>query len=229
MVRIARYAGTMEIPKALRGPARIGLAVAEMGFAAAEQTAATAREAVQLAADQLEPEADRPRRENLVTAVQRLPYIVHRVSDLISPGSAVDRLVGAGGAADRVADLFEEGGAVDRVIRPDGPLDRATREGGIVETLTAEEGVVQRLAEMTDALNKLTPTISAMNARIGDIENVVGVANTVTEPVTDLLSSLPKFALRTASDVARAAQGPRVNRQAPAPAIVDVEADEIEQ
>ena len=38
-------------------------------------------------------------------------------------------------------------------------------------------------------------------------------ANTVAEPVTDLLSSLPKFALRTANEVAKAAQ-PRQPRPA---------------
>ncbi|GIZ99486.1 hypothetical protein TTY48_40980 [Tsukamurella sp. TY48] len=217
----------MEIPKVLAAPARLGLAAAGLGLAAAEQTAAMARDVVGMAADRLDPKAEKDvRHENIVTAVQRVPFIVHRMSDLLSAGGAIDRLVGEQGAGHRVADLFDEDGPVDRVIKPGGPLDRATREGGIVETFTAEDGVMQRLADMTDALNRLTPTISAMNQRIVDIEGVVGAANTVAEPVGDLLSSLPKFALRTASEVARAAgQPPRRARPA---AVVDAEVAEIE-
>ncbi len=211
----------------LAGPAKLGLAAAGLGLAAAESTAAIAREAVGMAADAIDPEsAGGARHENLVTAVGRVPFIVHRVSDLLGDGSAIDRLFGDDGAADKLADLFDEGGSVERVIKPDGPLDRATREGGIVETLTAEDGVVQRLAEMTDALNRLTPTLSAMNNRIGNLEDVMGAANTVAEPVTDLLSTLPKFALRTANEVARAAQPPRRPRPTQ---IVDAEVDELGQ
>ncbi|MBS4100264.1 hypothetical protein [Tsukamurella paurometabola] len=204
----------MEFPKALLAPARVGLAAAGLGLAAAETSVAVARDAVAMAADRIDPgSAGSTRHENLITAAQRVPYIVHRVSDLLSEDGAIHRVAGPGGAADRVADLFDEGGPVDRVIRPDGPLDRATREGGIVDAFTAEDGVVQKLAEVTDAMNRLTPTIAAMGQRLGDIENVVGAANTVAEPVTDLLSSLPKFALRTANEVAKAAQ-PRQPRPA---------------
>ncbi len=204
----------MEFPKALLAPARVGLTAAGLGLAAAETSVAVARDVVAMAADRIDPDAGvATRHENLITAAQRVPYIVHRVSDLLSDDGAIHRVIGPGGAADRVADLFEDGGSVDRVIRPDGPLDRATREGGIVDALTAEDGVVQKLAEVTDAMNRLTPTIAAMGQRLGDIESVVGAANTVAEPVTDLLTSLPKFALRTASGVARAAQ-PRPPRPA---------------
>ncbi|BDD83369.1 hypothetical protein TPB0596_31320 [Tsukamurella pulmonis] len=214
----------MEFPKALLAPARVGLAAAGLGLAAAETSVAAARDVVSMAADKLDPEsAGGARHENLITAAQRVPHIVHRISDLLSDDGAIHRVVGPGGAADRVADLFEEGGSVDRVIRPDGPLDRATRDGGIVDALTAEDGVVQKLAEVTDAMNRLTPTIAAMGQRLGDIENVVGAANTVAEPVTDLLSSLPKFALRTASEVAKAAQ-PRQSRPA---RIVDASATAV--
>lgn len=233
----------MEFPKALLAPARVGLAAAGLGLAAAHTSVALARDVVSMAADRLDPgSAGETRHENLVTAVQRVPYIVHRVSDLLGEDGAIHRVAGPGGAADRVADLFDEGGPVDRVIRADGPLDRATREGGIVDVLTAEDGVVAQLAAMTDALNRLTPTVASMNQRISDIESVVGAANTVAEPVTDLLSSLPKFALRTASEVARAAQ-PRPSRPARVGAaprvvvppaavvvapVVDVEVDEPE-
>ncbi|GAA1090985.1 hypothetical protein [Tsukamurella spumae] len=205
----------MEIPRVLLAPARVGLAAAGLGLAAAETSVAVARDVIGMAADRLDPEsAGDVRHENLITAAQRVPFIVHRVSDLLSDGGAIDRVIGPGGAADKVADLFDEGGSVERVIRPDGPLDRATREGGIVEAFTAEDGVVQRLADMTEAMNRLTPTLASVGQRLGDIESVVGAANTVAEPVTDLLTSLPKFALRTASEVARAAQQPRQPRPA---------------
>lgn len=215
----------MEFPKALLAPARVGLAAAGLGLAAAETSVGVARDVVAMAADKVDPgSGDGTRHENLITAAQRVPHIVHRVSDLLSDDGAIHRVVGPGGAADRVADLFDEGGPVDRVIRPDGPLDRATREGGIVDAFTAEDGVVQKLAEVTEAMNKLTPTIAAMGQRLGDIETVVGAANTVAEPVTDLLSSLPKFALRTASEVAKAAQPtrPRPARVVAAPPAVAV-------
>ncbi|MET9325713.1 hypothetical protein [Tsukamurella sp. NPDC003166] len=209
----------MEFPKVLLAPARVGLAAAGLGLAAAETSVAVARDVVGMAADRLDPgSGEGTRHENLITAAQRVPSIVHRVSDLLGDEGAIHRVVGPGGAADRVADLFNEGGSVDRISRADGPLDRATRDGGIVDALTAEDGVVAQLAAMTDALNRLTPTVSAMNQRISDIETVVGAANTVAEPVTDLLSSLPKFAIRTASEVARAAQ-PRQPRPA---RIIDV-------
>ncbi|TWS21846.1 hypothetical protein FK268_22670 [Tsukamurella sputi] len=212
----------MEFPKALLAPARVGLAAAGLGLAAAETSVGLARDVVAMAADRIDPgSGDGTRHENLITAAQRVPSIVHRVSDLLGDDGAIHRVVGPGGAADRVADLFNEGGSVDRIIRPDGPLDRATRDGGIVDVLTAEDGVVAQLAAMTDALNRLTPTVSAMNQRISDIETVVGAANTVAEPVTDLLSSLPKFALRTANEVAKAAQPrqPRPARIVTAPAV----------
>lgn len=183
----------MKFATILLAPARVGLAATGLGLAAAEQTAAAAREVVGMAADRLDPDSDgAARRQNLVTAAARVPFIVHRVSDLLVEGGSIDRLL---------------------------------REGGIVDTATAEDGVVQRVTEMTDALNKLTPTITVMNQRIGDIEGMVGAANTMAEPVTDLLSSLPKFAMRTANEMARAAQ----QRPRPVAArIIDVETAPIE-
>lgn len=131
----------MEFPKALLAPARVGLAAAGLGLAAAETSVGLARDAVSMAADKIDPgSGGGTRHENLITAAQRVPHIVHRVSDLLSDDGAIHRVVGPGGAADRVADLFDEGGPVERVIRPDGPLDRATREGGIVDAFTAEDG-----------------------------------------------------------------------------------------
>ncbi len=205
----------MEFPKALVGPAKLGLAVADLGLTAAQQTAGVARDVIAVAADQIDPEAraGMQRNENAVTAVMRIPYIVNRVATLVGPGGAVDRLIGPGGAIDRVADLFDDDGLVDRVIRPGGPLDKATAPGGIVDRLVSEDGVISliiaedgllvRTIEMTNAMADIAPALLSMNQQLAVIQDVVGAANNVAAPVTDLLTSLPKFAIRTAADAAR--------------------------
>ncbi|GAA4405126.1 hypothetical protein [Tsukamurella soli] len=206
----------MEFPKALVGPTKLGLALADLGLTAAQQTAGVARDVVHFAADQVDPEAAKgqQRSDNLVTAVMNVPYILGRCADLIAPGGAIDRLVGPGGAVDRVADLFDEDGLVDRVIRPGGPLDQATAPGGIVDRLVAEDGVIStiiaedglliRTIEMTNAVAEIAPVLLSMNQQLAVIQDVVGAANNVAAPVTNVLASIPKFAIRTAADAARA-------------------------
>ncbi|MDF0529700.1 hypothetical protein P0W64_04255 [Tsukamurella sp. 8F] len=217
----------MVLPKALVGPAKLGLAVADIGLTAAQQTAGIARDVVAVAADQVDPQARAAleRNNNIFTAVGRIPYIVNRVADLMQPGAPLDRIIGPGGAADRVADLFNPDGPVDRVIRVGGPLDRATAAGGIVERLTmddgivdmltAEDGAIAQLLDMSTTVAEIGPALSSMNARLAVIQDVVGAANSVAAPVTGLLTSLPRFAVRTAADAARAGAARAAHADAP--------------